>query len=195
MAVKKKVVKMAPAPKPLTPAQKAARDKRMKADRKRWDLEAKVAHKHDVASIEAKVKALKAPLPLGLLATDLVRPYYGSETKDWREGLSIVKRIPLYFVPSFGWVVATLDISRASRGQSTDRTYGIRVDTRETVRVGNGPHVLASYEVLLRKERQEALTELLSLHNEGAVAANNIRDRISTRRAQGALRRRPFGLW
>ena len=99
----------------------------------------------------------------------------------------------LWYSTGFGWCIPTLSIGtsrRANQGHSGgERTYAVRVSTGETVRIGNGPHVTARVKVYVRVNRVEKLRALFELQNSGAERANTIRDRISTRRAQGAMRR------
>lgn len=117
-----------------------------------------------------------------------------------RDKLDVVDSVTLYETESFGWVVCTLPISKG-RLQRADRTYGITVgfkktysgDERQLVRVGNGPHVKRTVEVHVTKGRQKELQWLLDLREEGLGKAGMVRDRISTRRAQGAMRRSAFG--
>ena len=69
------------------------------------------------------------------------------------------------------------------------RTYGVTLKG-DLVRMGQGPHVKAVYTVRVKKTRLEALKPLLDVMMEGTEKAGDCRDRISTRRAQTALRRR-----
>jgi hypothetical protein len=90
---------------------------------------------------------------------------------------------------AFGWCIATLHISNAKRSGLADRTYAIRVSDGGTVRIGAGPHVTQTITVYLRKGRSAAVQKYLDLYNTGVNKSNAVRDRISTRRAQGAEHR------
>jgi hypothetical protein len=65
--------------------------------------------------------------------------------------------------------------------------------TGEPVTMGKGPHVLRTVTVYVRNGRKDALQKFLDLKVQGEAKAGDIRDRISTRRAQTALRRTNFG--
>lgn len=93
-------------------------------------------------------------------------------------------QLSFYHVTSLGWCIATLPIAGSVRGQPP-RTYAIRVDDGSTVRIGQGPHVTRTVTVYIRASRAEALKKFTDLYASGAVRSNEIRDRISSRRAQG----------
>jgi hypothetical protein len=136
-------------------------------------------------SIATSTTAL--PLPLGIIPSDLGYP----KTGDLDYAAGDHGRITLYEVDGRRgryWVVCTLGIRRGQRSGQADRTYGVTVDG-SPVRVGIGPHVKQQITVWVRKNRRESLSKLLELHNQGLVVANQIRDRISSRRAEGQLRR------
>lgn len=86
------------------------------------------------------------------------------------------------------WVVATLPISKSKNGFA-DRTYAIGVEDGKVYRVGKGPHVVATVEVHVRPENFERVKRYVELYAKGLENAGVIRDRISTRRAMGALYR------
>ena len=88
------------------------------------------------------------------------------------------------------WVIATLLISRAGPRQrgAADRTYAVTLDG-QIMRVGLGPHVKSTVTIYLRKSRMAVLQKYVDLHAKGGADANQIRDRISSRRAQGQLER------
>lgn len=86
------------------------------------------------------------------------------------------------------WYIATLGISRGKQGRA-DRTYAVRIKDGALGRIGNGPHVLQTVKVYVRKGRAEALKKYLDLYTKGAGDAGMVRDRISSRRAQGQLER------
>ena len=95
-----------------------------------------------------------------------------------------------YHVTSFGWVLTTLHISNpSSRSSSTTaRSYGVKLDG-SVVRVGKGPHVTKEITVYLSKDNLERLTKYIELWKKGMGRAGEIRDRISSRQAQGQLMR------
>jgi len=98
--------------------------------------------------------------------------------------------LTLYYTARFGWVVTTLQIS-AKRG-SSDRSYGITLKG-DQVRVGNGPHVIRELRVLVYQDRLRDLQQYVDLYNRGLASAHETRDIISTRRMNGAMRRRTWG--
>lgn len=135
---------------------------------------------------KAKPKTDAIELPTGIKESDLKYP-------SWKSKHHVVHTLDMYFVTTFGWCIATLHIRNASRRKVTNtdaRTYAVRVDTEQCVRVGLGPHVLKRVTVYVTEKRLPALQKYVDLQASGEVTANEIRDRISTRRAQGALRRR-----
>lgn len=134
-------------------------------------------------------------LPFGLKAADLAYPKRPKKY-DWRkeQPFDVLHTLTLYETERFGWVVTTLHIrnagSRSMRG-AQPRTYG--VDERgQVVTVGLGPHVKRTITVYVTRARAAALQKLVDLHERGLADAGSIRDRISTRRAQGAMRRSAF---
>ena len=143
---------------------------------------------------------MKAALPKGIESSDTQYPSY--EDKDHipyekqRElGLDATD-FTLYFVKGIGkiggaWVLTTLHISKAKRGSKhqTDRTYAIGVDDEKVYTVGRGPHVLQEVRIYLKKSNLERLMPFVELWKKGMELAGGIRDRISTRRAQGQLHR------
>ena len=124
-------------------------------------------------------------LPEGVTLSDLKPP-------KWDSGDREVTTLTLDHADSFGWCIRTLHIRRPGRRArvgATDRTYAIRVSDGAPVRIGIGPHVKRTITIYVRASRLSALQHLVDLRDKGALDANTIRDRISTRRAQGALRR------
>lgn len=127
--------------------------------------------------------AAKSTLPKGVLQSDLIRPAYDdADGIDYSVGDS--GQLTLYKTERFGWVINTLFISRGKRGQP-DRSYGQAIDTDQVVSCGNGPHVTETAVVYLRKSRLEALKPLIDQYADGMKRANAIRDRRSSRIAQG----------
>jgi hypothetical protein len=96
--------------------------------------------------------------------------------------------LTFYRTQSIGWVLCTLPISGAGRG-STPRTYGIGVADSKVYTVGKGPHVLQVVEVRVTNSNLSRLTKYIDLWKKGMADAGSIRDRISSRRAQGQVHR------
>jgi len=130
-------------------------------------------------------------LPPGVTAKDTVYPSYTSKDRLVRDA-GDYGRLTFYKARGFGWVLATLRI-RKGRGGSTDRTYGVIVSTGKQCRVGCGPHVERELTVYVRDSRAKALATYVTMYANGVADSNQIRDRISTRRAQGALYRSRLG--
>ncbi len=150
---------------------------------------------------------VKRDLPKGILVSDLKYP----ESKiKWKSEMSkederayedeykrnrIVHTFEFYKTERFGWVMLTLHISNASRRQSqrgvdTRRSYAVPVnDPNSIVRVGLGPHVTDKFTLYIRQERLDALKDYVALNDKGMGSAGEVRDRISTRRAQGQMHR------
>lgn len=111
--------------------------------------------------------------------------------------------LTFYYTEKLGWVLCTLHISNASRSQKargvvTDRSYGIGIKDEKVYTVGRGPHVLSEIQVYLRKDAMDRLEKYVKLWLKGMADAGNIRDRISSRRAQGQAYRaegRSFWTW
>lgn len=93
--------------------------------------------------------------------------------------------LTFYFTERFGWCITTLAIS----GGNPPRTYGIAIKGDSIVTIGRGPHVKKIVEVQLSTDNLERLTPYLKLWLKGMAEAGAIRDRISSRRAEGSLRR------
>jgi len=121
-------------------------------------------------------------LPPNVLAVDLSYPDFQKDPMVHDVGQHGM--LTFYKTDSIGWCVMTLDISRG-RGNNADRKYGIRVAGGGVVRVGNGPHVKEQVTIYVRKSRAAALKKYTDLYTEGLTRAGEIRDRISSRRAQG----------
>lgn len=100
--------------------------------------------------------------------------------------------LTFYLVPGCGgWVLTTLHISKAGKRSpgTPDRTYGIGLKDGKVYTVGRGPHVTQVVEVYLRRDNYERLTKYVELWKKGMADAGGIRDRISSRRAQGQQHR------
>lgn len=107
-------------------------------------------------------------------------------------GLEDIHALTFYQVKGIGWVLTTLHISNPSRRQAAGtpaRTYAIGLTDRKVYTVGKGPHVLKSVEVHLKNSNLERMQKYIDLYREGMGNAGQIRDRISSRRAQGQLYR------
>jgi hypothetical protein len=136
------------------------------------------------------LKDLPAPLQKG----DTVYPTDANRL-GWEErkalGLEDLHSLRLYEAKGCGWVICTLHISNPRRGSAnqTERTYAIGLKDEKVYTVGRGPHVLREVEVYIRKDNLERLKPLIDLHRKGMEMAGGIRDRISSRRAQGQIHR------
>lgn len=134
-------------------------------------------------------------LPKGVKKSDIVYPKLGqgfNYSERQALGIQDVYSLRFYKVKGLGWVLCTLHISNPSRRQSSGtaaRTYAIGVNDSKLYTVGRGPHVLQEIEVHLKKDNVERLRPLLELHKKGMEDASSVRDRISSRRAQGQLHR------
>jgi len=132
-------------------------------------------------------------LPPGIKASDC-KPEQWKRSLTWEErkqhGCEEDTGLRFYKTTGFGWVLLTLHISKPGRRSvsQTDRSYGITLDGK-VVRVGKGPHVLKELLVYINKDNVVRLTKYIDLRNKGLGDAGQIRDRISSRRAQGQLHR------
>src|SRR4029077_16922930 len=92
-----------------------------------------------------------------------------------------------------GWAIPTLHIRNAGRrshpGATNRRPYAVATENGKTYRVGLGPHVEETHPVWVKKSRLQALLKFIELKNGGEGSAGQIRDRISSRRAQGQVMR------
>jgi hypothetical protein len=107
-------------------------------------------------------------------------------------GLEDLYSLTFYRVRDLGWVLCTLHISNPSRkaaAGTTARTYGIGVADGKVYTVGRGPHVTKEVEVYLSGDNLDRLSRYVDLWKKGMEDASAIRDRISSRRAQGQLHR------
>jgi hypothetical protein len=123
-------------------------------------------------------------LPSGILKSDTTYP------KDYSD--NTYETFEVWDVRGVGFVIPSLLISKRSRRATTmattDRYYATSLDGK-VYRVGRGPHVLSTTTIYVKKSRLSALQKFLDLRDKGSADANMIRDRISTRRAQGQLYR------
>lgn len=123
-------------------------------------------------------KPLDTSLPPDVIESDLKYPSKG-----------YVETLTFHQTQGFGWCIATLHIRKARRAGQTDRTYAIRVSDGAPVRIGLGPHVTQTVYVYVTEKRLPKLQKYIDLLQKGQIDANTIRDRISSRRAEGAVRR------
>lgn len=126
-------------------------------------------------------------LPKDIRKGDLKYPSYKKTSK-------VYDSFELWYVRDFEWCIPTLFIRNASRRSPQNfghRTYAVRLNQSGVVRIGLGPHVLARVTVYVRDWNVARLQKYLDMQKSGESDANVVRDRISSRRAQGSLRR-PF---
>lgn len=121
------------------------------------------------------------------LSTDALPP--GVKTSDLRypEKGRPVDTLTFYLCERLGWCIAVLPISRGR--ERSDRVYGVRCDTGTLCRMGKGPHVKKEVTIYIAEDRALPLDRYLKLKRQGEVDANVVRDRISSRRAEGQLHR------
>lgn len=125
-------------------------------------------------------------LPKGIVAADLKYPDYKAV-----EGVDYENRsFELWHTTGFGWCIPTLRIGNARRSgpQYAARTYATTLDGT-VVRIGRGPHVTDTLTVYTTRATLKRLQPFLDLRHKGAMSAGTIRDRISSRRAQGQVER------
>lgn len=131
-----------------------------------------------------------AKLPQDILESDLKQPSFKAKGGDALvpdPTYSGRNEFELWYTTAFGWCIPTLAISNAKRSGSS-RTYATTLEGK-AVRIGHGPHVLHQLRVYVRQSRATALAKYLQLRDGGEIKSNEIRDRISSRRAQGVLHR------
>jgi hypothetical protein len=124
-------------------------------------------------------------LPKGILESDLKYPKKYSSLLEYPDD-----NFELMYCERFGWCIPTLLIAKSRyRDKMGNRTYAVTMNG-DTVRIGNGPHIKAQTRIWIRKSRKNKLQKFLDLRTNGTSSAGEIRDIISTRRAQGAMRKR-----
>lgn len=128
-------------------------------------------------------------------ATNLPKPVLAADLKypSWKSKVRLEKTLTLYEVVDRRdvkeWFIANLLIGKSNRGYAA-RTYATRVsDGKAGFRVGKGPHVTQTVTVYVTTANATRLAPLLAMAEAGEVTAHQIRDRISTRRAQGQMYR------
>jgi hypothetical protein len=130
----------------------------------------------------------KVELPPNVIAADLKYPESGKGVYSRLKELGLdATQLTFYKTTGFGWVLTTLGISNAGRA-ATARSYGITLDGK-CCRVGRGPHVTATVSVYLSTDNWNRLLPYIELYRKGLAEAGTVRDRISTRRAQGQIHR------
>jgi hypothetical protein len=130
----------------------------------------------------------KIELPEGVEVKDTIYPKWNSKDRIVQEA-GDSGRLSFYLTTGFGWCVATLLISNTRKPNGFARTYAVRCSDGAQVRIGKGPHVTKEITVYIRKSRVKALQKYIDMFSKGQVEANEVRDRISSRRAQGVLNR------
>lgn len=143
-----------------------------------------------MAKVSDPNKSASLELPAHVKDADTRYPKY-SRTKP----VSVLHELVFDRVSTLGWCIRTLQIRRARRVQRTERTYAIRCDTQTPVRIGNGPHVLRTVRVYVTDKNIARLQTYVDLQRKGEEDAHTIRDRISSRRAEGTLRRSRGETW
>lgn len=124
-------------------------------------------------------------LPADITKEDLQYPtYHERDMKPDR----VVETFEIWYVQNLSWVIPTLLIRHSRRSDRSDRTYATTL-LGEACRVRLGPHVLAKHTVYVKESRKPVLQKYLDIKFKGEQVSNQIRDRISTRRARTALRR------
>lgn len=148
-------------------------------------------------SKKATAKPAAMQYPEGIEAADTTYPK-SEDSFTWSErqeaGLDDIYSLTFHRVSGDharkerGWMIATLFISKGHKGQP-DRTYAIGVDDEKVYTVGNGPHVSESFTLHFSKSNHKRLAKYVALYKKGLADASAIRDRISSRRAQGQVHR------
>jgi hypothetical protein len=138
------------------------------------------------------------PLPQGVTQADTTyrhapASYSQKRWVEWQKKNRTVEpqELTLYYTERFGWVIATLHISNSRNRANPARTYGVDLKGN-LVRVGAGPHVKQTVRLRLYEDRLSDLQPYIDLYYKGMEEAGSCRDRISTRRAQGTLRRSSY---
>lgn len=127
--------------------------------------------------------------PASRALSDPPKPVLQSDLKYPKSDDNTYQSFQMHETISMGWVIPVLQISGARRGQSTARSYAICLNGKGMCSVGNGPHILQTVTVYVSKKRLAALQPLLDLKLEGEQRAGTIRDRRSSRRAEGVEKR------
>jgi hypothetical protein len=134
-----------------------------------------------MARVHTKTTSKPTVLPDGIRESDLKFPSYTKCRKVPYDSRSF----ELWHTTGLGWCIPTLLIAR---GRTTNRTYATTLDGKPC-RIGRGPHVTRTVTVYVTDARLKDLQRFLDLRTKGAGDAGQIRDRISSRRAQGQMER------
>ncbi len=145
-----------------------------------------------------KAATPKRELPPNVTEADLAYPASGHHLPYERQkelgldySIGWTGRLLFYRVPNGRkapeWVLTTLLIGKAKN--TPDRYYGIGLADSKVYTVGKGPHVTEEVEVIVSADNVERLMPLIELWRKGMADASSIRDRISSRRAQGQAHR------
>jgi hypothetical protein len=140
------------------------------------------------------VKIDTASLPPGIKASDLVYDYKNSIPYGERPQ-NLPPELTFYLVRSSRanrgdyWVMTTLSIN--NRG----RAYGIGIADKLMYSVGAGPHVIKTVRVYFTKTNMSRLQKYFDMYMEGAITANQIRDRRSTSIARTKARKADAMAW
>lgn len=132
------------------------------------------------------MKTQKVDLPPDIIKADLAYPKDGI---DWLAGNN--GRLTFYQVEGrrgLYWCIATLPIGSSRNRKYAPRTYAIGLNGAICT-VGGGPHVKQVVSIYLAKARVSKLRKYIELYETGMGNAGQIRDRISSRRAQGQMER------
>lgn len=129
----------------------------------------------------------KIELPPDVIEADSKRPSYEDSRKPWRqEGEEDLYSLTFYKVQGSrikdNWVILTLPIDNKGR------SYVISLDGN-CGRAGRGPHVKAIVMIHLHAGNADRLRKYIDLWKKGMSDAGSVRDRISSRRAEGQVRR------
>lgn len=148
-------------------------------------------------SKKAAAKTTKVELPPDVTVADTAYPKFDDKNRIPYQELEALglgtcgSELTFYQVKGArvnDWVITTLLIGGAGKRGTTARYYGITIGGN-VCRVGKGPHVLKEVKVYLNKDNLPRLQKYVDLYNKGLADAGMVRDRISTRRAQGQIHR------
>lgn len=141
------------------------------------------------------------PLSKGIRASDLKYPKHEDCDPDANRRLgaalggTYAHSFEIWFTEGAGWVIPVLKISNARTSGGTRREYSICIEDGKIWCVGRGPHVLETKTVYISNKNIDRLEKFIEILAKGCLAANAIRDRISTRRARTQELRSQRGWW
>lgn len=137
------------------------------------------------------IKLLKE-LPAGIKQSDLQMKSWKDMAYDSDGNGNNTNHFELWLVKDIKegltWFIPTLLISKNNRNSYGSRTYAVDLSGR-LCRIGKGPHVVQTLTVYLKKNNIIRLQKYLDLKKNGSEKSNQVRDRISSRRAEGQLHR------